>query len=88
MSDGSDYLFGRFDASLKAVIVGEQCPPWQWPGVLDVCDQLGATAYHLHWLHEGPHPVELEKDLADRADHATEGVPTPPPASPTPETTV
>jgi hypothetical protein len=44
LSKGSDYLFAPFDASLKAVVVGEQCPRWQWPGVLDLSEQVGATA--------------------------------------------
>ncbi|MGI8407807.1 MAG: DUF2971 domain-containing protein [Actinomycetota bacterium] len=66
MSEGDDYLFARFGSSLKAVIVGEECPPWQWQGVLDLCDEVGASAYRLHWLHEGPYPVELERDVAKR----------------------
>ena len=74
MRDGGDFLFVRFGASLRAVVVGEQCPPWQWPGVLALCDRLGVTAYRLHWLHEGPFPVELaknqEKDLGDASEAA------------------
>ena len=63
LSPGQDYLYGQFGASLKAVIVGEKCPPWQSPGVLALCNEVGATAYRLHWLHEGPWPVELQGDL-------------------------
>jgi hypothetical protein len=63
VSDDSEFVFGRFSASLKAVVVGQECPSWQWLGVLDLCRQVGATAYRLHWLPEGPFPAELAKDL-------------------------
>jgi hypothetical protein len=49
---------------LAALFAGKECRPWQWPGVLALCDQVGVTVYRLHWLHEGPDPVELEKDVA------------------------
>jgi Protein of unknown function (DUF2971) len=57
-----DYLYIPFSDSLKAVIVGARFPAWQASGALKSCELVGATAYRLKWLHEGPLPVDLDRD--------------------------
>jgi hypothetical protein len=42
------------DDVLDAVIVGEHLPRWEWPGVIQSCEDAGAAALRLEWSTGSP----------------------------------
>jgi hypothetical protein len=60
VTPGHEFDYVHFGDSLKAVIVGVRFPAWQAAGAIELCEEVGAEAKQLTFLHEGPYVIPLE----------------------------
>jgi hypothetical protein len=52
---GDDYLLVDYGDALTAVIAGEQFPPWQRAGAIELCQVAGADARRVDWSQGWPY---------------------------------
>ena len=49
----------RYGNALKAVVAGEQLPPWEYPAVITACREAGADPLLVKWKRRRPGLVAL-----------------------------
>ena len=54
-----EYVDVDFGDALDVVAVGENCPPWQWPAVVEACQGLDAEPLRVEWSTGAPRAWRL-----------------------------
>jgi len=58
------YVYADFgDDVLDAVVIGEELPRWEWPGVVESCREAGAMALRLEWSTGSPRAWALSEPI-------------------------
>ena len=54
-----EYVYVDFGDALDVVAVGENCPRWQWPAVVEACQGLNAEPVRVEWSTGAPRAWRL-----------------------------
>ncbi len=52
-------IYVDYGDALEAVMIGEECPDWQKPSVIDACKEAGVEALRISWSQGEPIPMTL-----------------------------
>lgn len=59
LTDSADFTFADYSDSLAQVIVGDQFPAFEIPGVLEICEAIGVKPRQIRWENFRPWNVDL-----------------------------